>query len=159
MEDRSLAIIEAVNLEYAIESAISTQLNLTKDRMEELFIGENAPISTMSAKIKLAHAIRIFGSNTRSDLDRIRSIRNAFAHAQKLIGFKTPEVAEVCNQIKILSRLPRPPKLSSDASWPPTEPRTQYLQASLTIQTALSSISFPYLKKELGLMDDCVILD
>ena len=52
----------------------------------ELFFGEG-PLSSMAARIAIAYAIGITTKDERTDLDRIRQIRNAFAHSAQYLTF------------------------------------------------------------------------
>jgi hypothetical protein len=78
---RGGAILIATNLENALEHAIERRLETGPERRKELF-GINAPISRFANKIIIAQALKIIGPETRQNLDIIRGIRNAFAHAK-----------------------------------------------------------------------------
>jgi hypothetical protein len=79
--DRGAAILLAANLENALQYTIEKFLESGGASMSELF-GHNSPIGSFSSKIIIAHSLRILGKETRSNLDIIRTIRNAFAHAR-----------------------------------------------------------------------------
>jgi hypothetical protein len=57
------------------------------DKTIEELISNGAPLGTFSNKIMCAAAVRLIGPRTRGDLDRIRKIRNASAHAVNPISF------------------------------------------------------------------------
>jgi DNA-binding MltR family transcriptional regulator len=104
-DDRSCVIISTAMFEEVIEIAILARFvpkasNLNSDMYIGLF-GTNGTLTTFSAKIKIAEALGIIGPITRGDLDVIREIRNAFAHAQHSIGFSSDVVANVCKLIKM----------------------------------------------------------
>jgi DNA-binding MltR family transcriptional regulator len=71
-------------------------VKLTPEEHDQLFIG-TGPLATFSAKIRLGYALGIYGRKTRHDLDVVREIRNAFAHAQKVITFENQEIANLCS--------------------------------------------------------------
>jgi len=112
--DRGAAILIATNLENALESAIIRQLQLGSKR-RDLF-GLNSPGGTFDFKIRIGHALRIFGDETRGNLDMIRSIRNTFAHAKIPIQFTEPAVTKACALLVIPRLLP---PVSRPVGWQP----------------------------------------
>lgn len=156
-DDRTIAVMQAANIENSIQECIAILLNphpekkISDDQIKELFLRDGAPIGTFSAKIKVAHAMEVFGDKTRSDLDRIRAVRNAFAHARKPINFATPAVETVCSQLRVQTLIKRPPKgaFHEDLPWPPTAPRHQYYFATNALQAAFLKIMFPNLSDEI----------
>jgi hypothetical protein len=56
----------------------------------------NAPLSTFSAKINVAFALGIFGKETKKQLDRVRNVRNHFAHLKDKVTFEDVEVRDEC---------------------------------------------------------------
>jgi hypothetical protein len=92
---RGAAILLATNVENALQKSIRRWLKLEPERRSELF-AFNGPSGTFGNRIILAHALGIFGAQTRQNLDIIRTIRNAFAHAERPIRFDTPAIATLC---------------------------------------------------------------
>lgn len=112
--DRGAAILLATNLENALQSAVVRTLQVPQKTRKELF-GIDSPIGTFSYKIIIAHALRIIGSETRSNLDTIRRIRNVFAHAKIPISFETPAIIQACAALKLPALLPPlPPSKPSE---------------------------------------------
>jgi hypothetical protein len=93
--DRGVAILTATNTDNSLRYALSRRLVVGKDNQEELF-GMNGPMGTFNLRIKMAKALKIFGSETDTNLALIRTIRNAFAHSTIPITFKTPAIIELC---------------------------------------------------------------
>jgi hypothetical protein len=64
----------------------------------------------LSDKIKLAYGLALIGEQTRRDLNRLRDIRNAFAHARQNITFDTKAIANICGALELPSdpRFPKP---------------------------------------------------
>ena len=91
---RSAAIVGATFLEDVTQLSLLTKMvaDLSKDEIDRLFIG-TAPLSSFSAKINMAHALGLVGSKAKHDLDTIREIRNAFAHAKVSVNFDTLAIA------------------------------------------------------------------
>lgn len=156
-DDRTIAVIQAANLENSIQECIAILLNprpgekISDGQIKELFIRDGAPIGTFSAKIKVAHAMEVFGDKTRSDLDRIRAVRNAFAHARKPIKFTTSAVETVCSQLRVQTLIKRPSEhvYHEDLPWPPVTPRHQYYYATNALQAAFLKIMLPDLPAEI----------
>lgn len=99
---RGACLLHAANVETALDAAIQQFLRLDED--SKLLEDENF-FSSFHRKIELGHALRIYGSQTKSNLNTMRHVRNAFAHAKIPLTFDTPEVAAVCAQFTILPLL------------------------------------------------------
>lgn len=62
----------------------------------------------------MAYALDLISAETKNDLDYIRHVRNAFAHARTEVSFDTPEIGNECRKLglkdyideRILGRLP-----------------------------------------------------
>src|SRR5712692_31282 len=103
--DRGAAILAATNVEIALRYALSRRLTLQKDQHECMF-GLDSPLGTFDHKIRIAHALEVFGQQTKKNLDLVRAIRNAFAHAHVPITFETEQVKSVCKFLVIPELLP-----------------------------------------------------
>lgn len=141
--DRAAAIIVAALAEDALEQAIMTRLiPLSETHRKELFDGE-APLSSFSAKIKLAHAMAIIDKDTRYDLIKIKNIRNDFAHAKVPVTFGTAEIRNECATLNILSRLTASARKEfgiDDMSWPPTTAKMQYIAGARVLTWMLEGL-------------------
>ena len=62
---------------------------------------DTGSLHSLSAKIRLAEAMGLFGAETRKNLDIVQTVRNAFAHSLAVELFETPEVAEACNALTL----------------------------------------------------------
>jgi hypothetical protein len=110
--DRAMALIYAGVLDNVIEECLKRRMvTLSSDEYERLFRGPG-PLSSLSAKINIAYAFRIFGKRTKRDLHFIREIRNAFAHAPRALLFSTKQLSDLCAALyypdNILNALPNP---------------------------------------------------
>lgn len=104
--DRSVAISLGSIVEDGLKAALMRRMpQLTQ---EETLFGPDAPLGNFSAKIRLAHALGILGPGPRNDIDRIREVRNAFAHTMVPLSFDTKEVNDVC---KLLAPNGLPPEM------------------------------------------------
>jgi hypothetical protein len=112
---RGAAILLATNVENALQSVIIRVIEIKEGQRQKLF-GPNAPLGSFSNKITLAYAMDLFGNETKTNLDIIRSIRNAFAHAKLPITFETGQVQRACEFLTIPTVLLRPVAIPKDDS-------------------------------------------
>ena len=137
MGDRSIAIIGSALVEKALEVSILARLGpfVTPEVRKGIFDhNSNGPLADFSARIKMAHAMDIVGKKTTADLNRIRTIRNAFAHTVQLLDFDGPEVAELCRDLEIFETL------TLLGGWEEnTAPRTMYVRVTLGLADRLKS--------------------
>ncbi len=97
--NRGDALAAVSVIDDALQDAIKSRLvALSSDQDRELFSdGVNGPLSTFSNKIKFGYALGLYGKLIRADLDSMRHIRNAFAHAKLNVDFKTKEISQACS--------------------------------------------------------------
>ena len=123
--DQALALLDATMVERMLERVILSRMTRLKRKQRmDLFEGM-APLSTFSAKIKMAHALAILGPKTVADIEIIKDIRNAFAHSFHSLTFNRKEIAAQCNKLTAPERVAG---IVDDSlwTWPPTKPRDQY---------------------------------
>jgi hypothetical protein len=114
--ERSTVLTLASLLDHALQIALLTKMrrDLIPPEQAEMFGGRGL-LATFSAKIDLAYALKLIGPKTRDDIDMIREIRNAFAHARGPISFQTKEVATVCARLRFpaaVAHAPNEPQLN-----------------------------------------------
>jgi hypothetical protein len=129
---RAAAILAATGVEDALEFAISSRLKLNNDDYNGLFRGEG-PLSSFAAKIKIGHALQLYGSETRADLDCIRDIRNVFAHTKEIVDFRAPLVAQACSDLKALDRGKKRDRR--------IKPRSRFVRTAKKIQLDLLNVA------------------
>lgn len=131
LDDRAAAIVSATQLEHSLERALlqTKMVPLGNDEYGRLF-GPDRPLATFNAKIRLGHALGIFERQTRRDLDRIREIRNAFAHSGLQLFFSTDEIANHCDQITLPARAADNVPVFGHEYWPPTDARGRYIETA-----------------------------
>ena len=78
--DRGCALVAAGYLEDQLKKVLQARMVKHTGPAEEIFEGHEA-LATFSAKIKVAYLLGIVSHEVYSDLNRIRDIRNAFAHS------------------------------------------------------------------------------
>jgi hypothetical protein len=134
MEARAAALIMASILDNFLESAISACfVKLSSTKFNTLFRDRQAPFSSFSNKISVAHALGVYDDSTRAQLDSIRSIRNAFAHTMQPIDFDHPVVATACNNLN--------PSAISGKSFTAHTPREKFIGTATLIGIVIVSFT------------------
>lgn len=96
--DRGAALIGAALVDDSLSHYIRAKFIDDEKSVDELIIGD-VPLGTFSAKIKLVYCMGWIGANLRADLDRVRSIRNDFAHNRSGLTFETNSIKDRCSQL------------------------------------------------------------
>ncbi len=119
--------------------AIRTKfIPLGKDALASIFESESGPLSTFSAKIKIAYALGIMTATTKAQVEQIKMIRNHFAHHKDKCSFDEPGIRSEClklKQAKGLDQIPEPFKSRREAG---LTSKLRYTQACLFISSQLS---------------------
>lgn len=98
--DRAAALMAGAFLDRSLRLAIMCRfVQMSKNDEKHLFEGDTAPLGTFSAMIKVGKAVGIYGNKTRQQIDSIRAVRNAFAHALKPISFAHPDLIKECTKL------------------------------------------------------------
>lgn len=115
--DRGAALSMVALLDGAMKDAILAVCNNAVHDKPEYLFGPNAPLRSLSAKIRFSFAFHLCDEAAADDMECLREVRNAFAHTMKPISFEMVEVQNVCNRIKLWDRIkslfPAVPELSS----------------------------------------------
>lgn len=135
--DRTVALVCSTLIEEALKDAIlSRMVQLSRDDSDKLFSGY-APLASMSAKTLIAFALGIIGKKTRQNLQTLRAVRNAFAHARAPLTFDTIEVAAACKHLNVGSQFAEePPKQLLEMIEGPGM-RQRYIGLSMLIWSSL----------------------
>lgn len=96
--DRGCALFAAAYLDTALDQLVRASLVENNKIGNDLLEG-TAPLSSFSARIKIAYYLGIISAECRVDLDAIRKIRNDFAHDASLILFETQSIAARCRNL------------------------------------------------------------
>jgi DNA-binding MltR family transcriptional regulator len=141
--DYEAAMLSASLLEYMLMQAIRTKfIPLGQEFLDSLFsdVG-NGPLSTFSAKIKLSYALGIVSPETRSHMERVRTIRNHFAHHKDRTTFDETIVKDECEKLKQLKTLTISMKELRERG---LTPKLRYVQTCFFICTELIDyVRFP----------------
>lgn len=91
--DRTAAIAGASLVESVLQELLITSFRRkSADLLPRLF--ENrGPLSDFNSKILVAEAFGVIGTQQAAEIQRIRHIRNCFAHARLPVSFSTKEIA------------------------------------------------------------------
>jgi DNA-binding MltR family transcriptional regulator len=98
---RGAALLGHAMLENILKRLLlHAMVPLGKEEEDRLFDGLG-PLSGMSSRTILAYALGLISKQTRRDLDKIRAIRNRFAHTGKKVTFDDPEVVKLCARLAL----------------------------------------------------------
>jgi DNA-binding MltR family transcriptional regulator len=97
--DMSMVIVAVAYLDVALRSLLYQVLNTqgAQGVAERLLSG---PVLQFGARTDLARCLRLLSERTHSDLQRLRRIRNEFAHVHTALSFRSPAVMEWCRQLQ-----------------------------------------------------------
>jgi hypothetical protein len=98
---RMAAILAAAGVEDGLEFAIEHQFmrGMSETEFRTIFDSDDM-LATFGAKIKMGHALRLYGDITQADLNCIKDIRNVFAHAKINLDFSNELVVDACKQLQ-----------------------------------------------------------
>ena len=101
--DRGCILIGASALDDVLSSLLQKHLgrnnHVIKNAMEPLFAGMG-PLSSFSARIKIAYCLGLIKQWEFEDLERIRKIRNKAAHEYTAKTFTNNEIIQITQQLK-----------------------------------------------------------
>jgi len=92
LDERALVLSLAAFAEEALRDLIEAYL-LPGDAADKMLEGFNAPLGSFSARTRMAHALGLLTQHQADDLDRIRKIRNEFAHSWEPVSFSNQKIA------------------------------------------------------------------
>ena len=92
-DDIAVALYALALLDVALTRNLLARFWVKNKAAKDELLQGDGPLGTLSRKIRLGEAMRLYGPTTRKNLDTIREIRNAFAHTPRWITFETPAVA------------------------------------------------------------------
>ncbi len=100
-EPITTAIIGAILVEIELEEYLRRRLDRQTTEEWDSLIGENGPLGTFHRKILLGRALRLYDEAVAYNLSIVRNIRNAFAHAKRLIDFEHTLIVTELKSTKI----------------------------------------------------------
>jgi len=90
--DRTACIVLSSMIERSLEECLLVYLNITDHNFRKLLLDRDGTLSSFSANIRLGYALELYNRDFMKQFDVIRRIRNAFAHSEIPITFKTEAV-------------------------------------------------------------------
>jgi len=98
MPDRGVALVGSGIVERSLEYAIAQKMRkMGKKRYNAIFQG---PLRGFSQKIQVGYGLSVFVHKGAKELEKIRKIRNAFAHTVHDINFTTPRIKSHCDLLE-----------------------------------------------------------
>ncbi len=98
--DRAAALVAAAEVEsYLVHLLMFEFTRLSEEERELLFFGRNGTLSEFADRISVAYGLGVIHPDERDDLDRIRRIRNAFAHSAIPLTFENELIATECSRL------------------------------------------------------------
>ena len=94
-DDRSCAILCAAYLDDCLDVVVRNALLGNENAIKGL-LDEMMPLSSFSAKIKLAFCLNLINESIFHDLDLVRKIRNKFAHKVVNLKFNEDPIENWC---------------------------------------------------------------
>jgi hypothetical protein len=99
-------LVDGALIERELEDMLRYALPLKRRKADKLFSDTNGILSTFASKIQMADALGLIGPETKGDIERVKEIRNIFAHAQRPVTFRNKRVAHICAVMAAPKRYP-----------------------------------------------------
>jgi DNA-binding MltR family transcriptional regulator len=90
--DRAAAIVGASVVERELTDLLLAGLLEVKEARDLIEVS-NAPLATFHAKIRVSYVIGLISAELFGDLERVRKVRNLFAHEHQPLSFDDARVA------------------------------------------------------------------
>lgn len=103
-DDRASALLAGALLDNLLMTVIKSRMREMDAKEEtdvtnQVFFNPGAPLSSFSAKIRVAYAFDYIDKTSHDRLNVIRSVRNAFAHSPTSLSFKHPLIRKECSKL------------------------------------------------------------
>jgi len=102
------------HLEMLLRAEFSQDATVVKRVINPLFKGQG-PLASFWSKTQLAYSLDLIPEWMYEDLERIRELRNEFAHRYKAVDFKDPAVVRLTEKLKGANYAVRSLRASSNA--------------------------------------------
>ena len=120
--ERGAALISAAMIDDLLGRCIKAFL-VESDEVDRLLDGFNAPLGTLSARALAAFALGILSDDEYNECNRIRKIRNEFAHSIHA-SFADQRLIDLCKNLKFSAK---------DYDHVKVEARSQYTTSAISI--------------------------
>ncbi|MBE7478977.1 MAG: hypothetical protein HS104_03155 [Polyangiaceae bacterium] len=102
--DRAVALLAAAFLDHELECLLRRFFR--EVRVADSLFKPMQPLSSFSARTKLSYVLALIDVRSYRDLNRIRKIRNVFAHDRHPRAFADPEISSLCAALEWPAVLP-----------------------------------------------------
>lgn len=104
--DRACAVLGPALLDARLEKLFLVRLGHNEPKFLANLINNRGPLSTFSARIDMAFALRWIDSDVHYDLNLLRKIRNDFAHSfDHELSFSDDSIASKCRELRTAKAL------------------------------------------------------
>jgi hypothetical protein len=130
-------LICASHIEKALGALLESFLNpceTSRNMLNNAF----GVLSTFAARLDMCYSLGLIPKFMYVNLNRIREIRNLFAHSHEPVSFETPEVMAICNALTLpnaVDNLGNP--VESPAIFKTTDPRSRFCQVAVMAQSRI----------------------
>ena len=121
-DDRGVALMAGGLVEAALDRFLRASVRGSTSKI----FGRGGPLDTFAKQIMAAYSFGLIDKEVRDDLDRLREIRNTFAHTRAVISFSTQAISEACLGFKAKAQL-------AGAEFDSGHPRSRYLGVSMSL--------------------------
>jgi hypothetical protein len=111
--ERGLTLVACSMIDALLERSIQALLTEHPDTIH-LLNGFNAPLGTFSARILAAFALGLISENEYEECNRLRKIRNIFAH-NIYTSFKDQQIIDLCSNLEFSTKELKSRKLRMDS--------------------------------------------
>jgi DNA-binding MltR family transcriptional regulator len=135
--DRAMVVLMGSMVDGSLEYLIRDHMrDDDAPFLDSIFYGDGL-LGSFSAKIRTAYALGLITADIREDLDTIREIRNACAHAKRPISFDLPQLKNVVERLNVVKAIRQ--DAAKQGKIVPLESREMFKRALLHTETVVRS--------------------
>src|SRR5882672_1665762 len=99
MTHAAVVACAAAILDHDLERSIKTLMRPLNSKLDKSLFTGYGPLSTFSSKIDMAYALGIISSDVHREMNKIREIRNKFAHSKALLSLDQAPIVDTFNNL------------------------------------------------------------
>jgi len=103
-KDPGVALMGAAFLDAILEQILRACFRNDAKHVDAL-LEKRGPLGTLWSRSKIAYCLRLLPKNILDDLDKIRDIRNIFAHNYVTQSFDSEDIAGLCAKLRFPNQL------------------------------------------------------
>lgn len=141
-EDRAAAIIGASLVESVLQERLIKSFANGAEGLERGLFEDRGPLSDFNSKILVAQAFAVISDDMAADMQRIRRIRNCFAHARVAVTFDEPLISKEVSELAAVVAVHQTMHLTPEGDGPDQpykRPKTSYGLSCYITYTMLRS--------------------